>query len=182
MITDFGLSRASDTKDDNGADPVVGIIAYIAPERLSNPGLSYTASMDIYSLAWIFWEISSGHRPFNARNDVSLAFEIILQELREEMDPSVPPPYAELVKECWHVEPTKRPALNDIKKRLRVMMDTKLATPKLESREIGQEEEDEEPVVLQLDSTYVTGLQDFEEDEEVVSLQLDSAYVTGLNF
>jgi serine/threonine protein kinase len=53
---------------------IYGNFPYIAPEVITR---EYNVSSDIYSLAMIMWEISSGQMPFaNCENDYDLALNI----------------------------------------------------------------------------------------------------------
>ena len=156
----------------------------VAPERLKNPGIPYTVSMDIYSFGWICWEIATGRRPFNARNDVSLVFCIVAESLRESIPADCPKLYAQVIESCWRDESKERPSLSMVKRWLLLVQQgkdvvedeanvTRLEADKKGILEDLQEEsnvviveavpdtndtsDEDEPIVLQLDSTYVSG-------------------------
>jgi serine/threonine protein kinase len=64
LITDFGLSKYVDDKTRTQSYKGAGTIPYMAPECWT--GDTNTISMDIYSLGIIFFEIVTGHKPYNA--------------------------------------------------------------------------------------------------------------------
>ncbi|CAG8739975.1 5000_t:CDS:2, partial [Cetraspora pellucida] len=118
MITDFGLSRVSDRdKRASMSEKTFGLVSYTAPERLKNSKYSFDDRCDIYSLGVIFWEISACRKPFNGQNDSNLALKIMLNE-RETFSPDTPEKYVDLVKSCWHDDPSKRPTMAIIKQSL----------------------------------------------------------------
>ncbi|CAG8749607.1 15457_t:CDS:2, partial [Racocetra persica] len=71
-ITDLGLSKPADEKDDN---QVYGIVPYVAPEVLK--GEKYIQNSDIYSLGMIMYEIITGIPPFgNESHNLKLSLRI----------------------------------------------------------------------------------------------------------
>jgi serine/threonine protein kinase len=116
-IGDLGLSKsatAESTDDDNNEN--YGIIPYMAPEIFQ--GQKYTEASDIYSLGMIMWEVMTGRRPFwNRSHDTDLIIEIV-DGLRPPIVTNAPEGYIELMKECWHSDPNKRPTVTDIHKKI----------------------------------------------------------------
>ncbi|EXX78472.1 Skm1p [Rhizophagus irregularis DAOM 197198w] len=83
-------------------------------------GKEYTFKSDIYSVAMLMWEISSGRPPFiNYEHDYDLAMNII-NGIRPKIVPGTPLEYKNLIEQCWDVDPLKRPDVytlkNEIKK------------------------------------------------------------------
>ncbi|GBC18280.1 uncharacterized protein OCT59_006348 [Rhizophagus irregularis] len=108
-IADFGLCGPSNPSEPRG---VYGSLPFVAPEVLA--GGSFTAKADIYSFAFIMWEITSGKPPFSDRpHDHSLALEIC-HGFRESIVPGTPLFYEELMKKCWDADPSKRPDAEEI--------------------------------------------------------------------
>ena len=96
---------------------VYGNLPYIAPEVIA--GKPTTKASDIYSVAILMWEISSGQIPFsNYEHDYYLAMNII-NGIRPRIILGTPPEYERLMKQCWDADPLKRPDAITIKKRLR---------------------------------------------------------------
>jgi serine/threonine protein kinase len=103
---DFGISKSATGSSDNDNE-VYGIIPYVAPEVLQ--GHKYTKASDIYSFGMIMWELMTGRRPFWDKNhDTDLIIEIC-DGLRPPIVTNAPEGYIELMQNCWHSDPNKRP-------------------------------------------------------------------------
>src|SRR5687767_9315847 len=110
-IGDLGISKsATESSDDNNEN--YGIIPYMAPEIFQ--GQKYTKASDVYIFGMIMWELMTGRRPFWDRNhDTELIIEIF-DGLRPPIVTNAPNGYIELMEECWHSDPEKRPHATDI--------------------------------------------------------------------
>ena len=114
-IGDLGISKsATETTDDNNEN--YGIIPYMAPEIFQ--GQKYTQASDIYSFGMIMWEFMTARRPFWDRDhDTELIIDIC-DGLRPPIVTNAPDGYIELMNECWHSDPEKRPEATDILKKI----------------------------------------------------------------
>ena len=110
-IGDLGISKsATESTDDNNEN--YGIIPYMAPEFFQ--GQKYTKESDIYSFGMIMWEFMTGRRPFwDKIHDIDLIIEIC-DGSRPPIVTNAPEGYIELIKECWHSDPKKRPSATEI--------------------------------------------------------------------
>src|ERR1043166_9839426 len=61
-ISDFGICGPADKSPKS----IYGNLPYIAPEVIT--GKEYTFASDVYSVAMLMWEISSGRPPFSDHN------------------------------------------------------------------------------------------------------------------
>ncbi|KAK3839569.1 MAG: kinase-like domain-containing protein [Linnemannia elongata] len=94
-------------------DPLIGVMAYIAPERFRNPSY-FDAKCDIYSLGVLLWELTSGHSAFaKVPQDVNLAVAIMNGKRELSVD-GTPVEYKALYERCWHSDPEKRPSMDGI--------------------------------------------------------------------
>ncbi|GJJ78575.1 hypothetical protein EMPS_10934 [Entomortierella parvispora] len=94
-------------------DALIGVMAYIAPERFRNPR-HFDARCDIYSLGVLLWELTSGHAAFvKSPQDVQLAVSI-LNGKREEAIEGTPEKYQILYERCWDPVPDRRPSLAEV--------------------------------------------------------------------
>ncbi|CAB4422515.1 unnamed protein product [Rhizophagus irregularis] len=101
---------------------VYGNLPYIAPEVLSEKG--YTSASDIYSIAMIMWEVSSGQPPFcNSNHDYQLALDVVNGK-RPKSVPGVPIKYKELMEQCWDAIPEKRPDIGTVLDRMKEIRKT----------------------------------------------------------
>ncbi|GES75142.1 kinase-like domain-containing protein [Rhizophagus clarus] len=83
-----------------------------APEVIV--GNEQTFKSDIYSIAMLMWEISSGHSPFsNYEHNYNLAMSIV-NGIRPKIVPGTPFKYKNLIKQCWDADPSKRPNANTL--------------------------------------------------------------------
>ncbi|POG58115.1 kinase-like domain-containing protein [Rhizophagus irregularis DAOM 181602=DAOM 197198] len=86
---------------------IYGNLPYIAPEVII--GKEQTFKSDVYSIAMLMWEISSGQPPFyNYEHDYDLAMNIV-NGIRPKIVPGTPLEYKNLMKQCWDANPSKRP-------------------------------------------------------------------------
>ncbi|POG82979.1 kinase-like domain-containing protein [Rhizophagus irregularis DAOM 181602=DAOM 197198] len=137
-LGDLGLSKsATEITDDDNNKENYGIIPYMAPEIFK--GKKYTKESDIYSFGMIMWEFMTSRRPFwNRSHDAELIIEIC-DGLRPPIVTNAPEGYIELMKECWHSDPNKRPIAADIYHRIEKMywneQDTR--TKIIQSSDIG---------------------------------------------
>ncbi|KAI1315791.1 hypothetical protein EDD11_000345 [Mortierella claussenii] len=107
-----GVTAKADADDDQN-DPLIGVMAYIAPERFRNPKF-FDAKCDIYSLGVLLWELTTGHSAFaKVPQDVHLAVAI-MNGKRELPVEGTPVEYKALYEKCWQSDPAKRPALDEI--------------------------------------------------------------------
>ncbi|RIA85667.1 kinase-like domain-containing protein, partial [Glomus cerebriforme] len=95
---------------------IYGNLPYIAPEVIIGKG--YTLASDIFSIAMLMWEISSGEPPFsNYVNDYELAMNIV-NGMRPKIIPGTPLKYKELMEQCWGADPIKRPDIDTLLNRI----------------------------------------------------------------
>ena len=91
---------------------IYGNLPYVAPEVII--GIEYTFASDIYSVAMLMWEISSGKQPFaNYEINYELAMKIV-NGMRPKIVPGTPLEYKELMEQCWDADPLKRPDINSL--------------------------------------------------------------------
>jgi serine/threonine protein kinase len=96
---------------------IYGNLPYIAPEVII--GKEQTFKSDIYSIAMLMWEISSGQPPFiNYENDYYLAMNIV-NGIRPKIVPGTPLEYKNLMKQCWNADPSKRPDIITLRNEMR---------------------------------------------------------------
>ncbi|RIA80689.1 kinase-like domain-containing protein [Glomus cerebriforme] len=109
-ISDFGLSKQAI------GEGTVQVSDYIAPEVLNKK--PYTNASDIYSFAMILWEVGTGEKPHaNLSYNDELALQIKYDQ-RPEIPKEIPECYANLIKQCWDMDPEKRPTVLEIKEKI----------------------------------------------------------------
>ncbi|GES80179.1 kinase-like domain-containing protein [Rhizophagus clarus] len=91
---------------DKPSKSIYGNLPYIAPEVIA--GKEFTFASDIYSVAMLMWEISSGQPPFiHCENDYYLAMNII-NGMRPRIGSEIPLKYRILMEQCWNAIPSER--------------------------------------------------------------------------
>jgi serine/threonine protein kinase len=114
-ISDLGFCGPADKP----LKSIYGNLPYIAPEVII--GKEQTFKSDIYSIAMLMWEISSGQPPFiNYEHDYDLAMNIV-NGIRPRIVPGTPSEYENLMKQCWDADPSKRPDIFTLWKKIREM-------------------------------------------------------------
>ncbi|CAB4379819.1 unnamed protein product [Rhizophagus irregularis] len=120
-LADFGLSKRLD-ESSRLQSKVFGVIPYTDPKKFSKRGTHKSnEKSDVYSVGVLLWEISSGRKPFYIEDepyDIDLVMEIS-GGLRETIVPNTPTDYVKLYEECWDSEPSKRPNMEEVVKRLK---------------------------------------------------------------
>jgi serine/threonine protein kinase len=107
-ISDLGFCGPADKP----LKSIYGNLPYIAPEVIS--GKEQTFKSDIYSIAMLMWEISSGQPPFiNHEHDCDLVLNIV-NGMRPKIVPGTPSEYENLMKQCWDADPLKRPEIGTL--------------------------------------------------------------------
>src|SRR3954453_697816 len=107
-ISDLGFCGPADKSPTS----IYGNLPYMAPETISRK--EYTFKSDIYGIAMLMWEISSGQPPFsNYEHDVDFAMSII-NGMRPKVVPGTPLEYKSLMEQCWDADPLKRPDIDSL--------------------------------------------------------------------
>ncbi|RGB25300.1 kinase-like domain-containing protein, partial [Rhizophagus diaphanus] len=92
-VSDLGFCGPAD----KSSTSIYGNLPYIAPEVIF--GREYTFASDIYSIAILMWEISSGQPPFiNYEHESDIVMNII-NGIRPKIVPGTPLEYKNLMKE-----------------------------------------------------------------------------------
>jgi tetratricopeptide (TPR) repeat protein len=79
VVTDFGLARVSvEESDATVSGGIVGTPAYMAPEQVE--GGAITASVDIYALGVVVFEMVTGGRPFTGDTPLAIAVKRLRQD------------------------------------------------------------------------------------------------------
>src|ERR1700722_20398283 len=111
-ISDLGFCGPADKPSES----IYGNLPYIAPEIIA--GKKTTKASDIYSIAMLMWEISSGQPPFiNYECDYDLAMNII-NGIRPRIVSGTPVEYKSLMMQCWDADPLKRPDIDTLEERM----------------------------------------------------------------
>ncbi|MCG2623838.1 Stk1 family PASTA domain-containing Ser/Thr kinase [Arthrobacter sp. I2-34] len=106
-IGDFGLARAASAS--NSTATLIGTVAYIAPELVSNAAAD--ARSDIYSVGIMLFEMLTGRQPFTGESSIQIAYQHVNSSvpLPSSVVPGLAPDLDELVQWCTARDPDQRP-------------------------------------------------------------------------
>ncbi|PKY47507.1 kinase-like protein [Rhizophagus irregularis] len=111
-IADFGCSRL-DGLVIYKKDKAYGVMLYMDPKILKDHSVDLTKKSDIYSLAVLFWQLTSCKPPFESETEIGLKIRIINGQ-REIPIPNTNSEYLKLYQKCWELEPDDRPDISEI--------------------------------------------------------------------
>ncbi|RHZ69612.1 hypothetical protein Glove_281g55 [Diversispora epigaea] len=116
-ITDFGLSKLITENIKNPQENTIsGVLPYIAPEVFI--GGEYTKAADVYSFAFVAYEIITGIHPYHdVSHDKELAFKIC-NGFRPKIPFHTPKLIIQMIMRCWDARPTHRPTFEELNKEL----------------------------------------------------------------
>ncbi|PKC54877.1 kinase-like protein, partial [Rhizophagus irregularis] len=113
LISDLGFCGPADKP----LESIYGNLPYVAPEVIV--GKEQTFKSDIYSIAILMWEVSSGQPPFiNYEHDYNLAMNIV-NGIRPKIVSGTLFEYKNLMKQCWDADPSKRPDIITLDDKMR---------------------------------------------------------------
>eukprot|EP01103_Thecamoeba_quadrilineata_P004097 TRINITY_DN1381_c3_g1_i1.p1 TRINITY_DN1381_c3_g1~~TRINITY_DN1381_c3_g1_i1.p1 ORF type:complete len:1903 (+),score=318.22 TRINITY_DN1381_c3_g1_i1:778-5709(+) len=107
-VSDFGVSQVLVSTIAN--QPVQNPI-WLAPELMRKE--EYTEKADVYAFGVILWEICSREDFFGEESFMTKIIQRVLNGDRPPVPSDSLPQYADLIRRCWHNEPTSRPPFND---------------------------------------------------------------------
>lgn len=76
MLSDFGILKFVDVEESQGltgTGKIVGTPAYMSPEQIR--GREVDGRSDMYSLGIVFFEMVTGHKPYNANTPIELSMQ-----------------------------------------------------------------------------------------------------------
>ncbi|WP_428667902.1 serine/threonine-protein kinase [Runella sp.] len=112
-LTDFGLSKLSDTNTRSVENSAIGLsIAYAAPEQIQNRDIR--PNVDLWAVGVCAYHLMVGELPFDASRTMSqeswnleISQRIVKGKIPDKIN-SVPEPYRTLIKKCLTPDNTKR--------------------------------------------------------------------------
>ncbi|RHZ76967.1 hypothetical protein Glove_187g72 [Diversispora epigaea] len=115
-VSNFGFSsligKNSKNPEKKKKKRIFGVLPYIAPEVLS--GEEYTKAADVYSFAFIAYEIFTGLLPYpDVPHDVVLARKIC-DGLRPKFPLHTPKLLKRIIMKCWDAQFTNRPTFKEV--------------------------------------------------------------------
>ena len=96
-VLDFGIAKLAGSSDLTRTGLTLGTVAYMSPEQIRGGGVD--ARTDVWSTGVVIYEMLTGRRPFEGKDDLSVISHILDDSPRRigEMRPDVPVPLQDIV-------------------------------------------------------------------------------------
>ena len=106
-IMDFGLARMAGS-DMTSTGTVMGTPHYMSPEQVR--GIKADARSDVFALGCVFYELLSGHKPFDAESMHGVLFKVMQEEPPPmvEFVPDLPAMLVQLIERALAKDPAER--------------------------------------------------------------------------
>ena len=108
-LSDFGIARVTQAQADLTGSRVLGTPPYIAPEMIQKDQ-PVTASVDIYALGVITYEMLTGEPPYFDQDPMRVLMAHVLEPVPSvrDIDPNIPPAVDAVVQRCLAKKPADR--------------------------------------------------------------------------
>lgn len=139
LLTDFGVAKLIDTPRRTKATKIIGTPDYLAPEIVE--GLPPRASVDIYALATVLYELLAGFTPFGGGHPGA----VLRRHVTETVVPlpGIPDELWQLLVQCLAKAPASRLRASELGARLRELLPMLAGMPPLEVDEPETESAEE---------------------------------------
>lgn len=115
-ICDFGLSRLYSSMPMSS----VGTVQFSAPEVLKQE--RYSEKIDVFSFGTVLWELYSREVVFQGVSQLAV-YTSVVEGRMPAVDDKCDPRFERLLKECWSLDPSRRPQFEEIIDRLCVLVE-----------------------------------------------------------
>ncbi|MDL5201888.1 serine/threonine-protein kinase [Streptomyces sp. ALI-76-A] len=140
LLTDFGVAKLIDSPRRTRATKIIGTPDYLAPEIVE--GLPPRASVDIYALATVLYELLAGFTPFGGGHPGA----VLRRHVTETVVPlpGIPDELWQLIVQCLAKAPASRLRASELGARLRELLPMLAGMPPLDVDEPDTEEAEDE--------------------------------------
>ncbi|MGI5469030.1 serine/threonine-protein kinase [Streptomyces sp. CA-132043] len=141
LLTDFGIARLVDSPRRTRSTRVIGTPDYLAPEIIE--GLPPRASVDVYALATVLYELLAGFTPFGGGHPGAVLRRHVTERVAPL--PGIPDELWQLLLQCLAKAPASRLRAPELAARLREIQPSLAGIPPLDIDEPESEQEADEP-------------------------------------
>ncbi|MDX3115345.1 MULTISPECIES: serine/threonine-protein kinase [Streptomyces] len=141
LLTDFGVAKLIDTPKRTRATKIIGTPDYLAPEIVE--GLPPRASVDIYALATVLYELLAGFTPFGGGHPGAVLRRHVTESVAPL--PGIPDELWQLIVQCLAKAPASRLRASELAARLREQLPMLTGMPPLDVDEPDTEPEEGDP-------------------------------------
>ncbi|MDT9701564.1 serine/threonine-protein kinase [Streptomyces sp. P17] len=142
LLTDFGVAKLIDSPKRTRATKIIGTPDYLAPEIVE--GLPPRASVDIYALATVLYELLAGFTPFGGGHPGAVLRRHVTETVAPL--PGIPDELWQLIVQCLAKAPASRLRASELGVRLRELLPMLAGMPPLDVDEPDTEAVEEEAV------------------------------------
>jgi serine/threonine protein kinase len=128
LLTDFGIARLVDTPRRTRATRIIGTPDYLAPEIIE--GLPPRASVDIYALATVLYELLAGFTPFGGGHPGAVLRRHVTETVQPL--PGLPDELWQILAQCLAKAPASRLTARELGLRLRELLPHLAGEPALD--------------------------------------------------
>lgn len=128
LLTDFGIARLVDSPRRTRATRIIGTPDYLAPEIIE--GLPPRASVDIYALATVLYELLAGFTPFGGGHPGAVLRRHVTETV--EPLPGLPEELWQILAQCLAKAPASRLTAGELGTRLRELLPGLAGLPALD--------------------------------------------------
>ncbi|MFF3344838.1 serine/threonine-protein kinase [Streptomyces sp. NPDC002779] len=140
LLTDFGVAKLIDSPKRTRATKIIGTPDYLAPEIVE--GLPPRASVDIYALATVLYELLAGFTPFGGGHPGAVLRRHVTETVAPL--PGIPDELWQLIVQCLAKAPASRLRASELGARLRELLPMLTGMPPLDVDEPDTEPVEEE--------------------------------------
>ncbi|MFI1203778.1 serine/threonine-protein kinase [Streptomyces sp. NPDC020883] len=141
LLTDFGIARLVDSPRRTRATKVIGTPDYLAPEIIE--GLPPRASVDVYALATVLYEMLAGFTPFGGGHPGAVLRRHVTESVAPL--PGIPDELWQLLVQCLAKAPASRLRAPELAARLREILPGLTGIPPLDIDEPDDEQPADDP-------------------------------------
>ncbi|MEW1657123.1 serine/threonine-protein kinase [Streptomyces sp. NPDC093707] len=141
LLTDFGIARLVDSPRRTKATKVIGTPDYLAPEIIE--GLPPRASVDVYALATVLYEMLAGFTPFGGGHPGAVLRRHVTESVAPL--PGIPDELWQLLLQCLAKAPASRLRAPELAARLREILPGLAGIPPLDIDEPDDEQPADDP-------------------------------------
>jgi serine/threonine-protein kinase len=107
-LTDFGIAKAMNKREQTGTGVVKGKVSFMSPEQAL--GKPIDARSDLFSMGTVLYQLMTGVRPFEAPTDLEILLRVQKAEFRtpEEARPDMEPELAQIMVRAMKLDPADR--------------------------------------------------------------------------
>jgi serine/threonine-protein kinase len=142
LLTDFGIARLVDSPRRTRATRIIGTPDYLAPEIIE--GLPPRASVDIYALATVLYELLAGFTPFGGGHPGAVLRRHVTESVAPL--PDLPDELWQLLAQCLAKAPASRLKAGELSGRLRDLLPQLAGLPPIDIEAPEAEDEAREEV------------------------------------